>query len=288
MDCRTCSRPAWFVFLGSVVLLLAVRNLELDSALWQGEESVLAWRPCLGIKGMIGNNFNRLITLYKGVRIVESREDLEFLATDDIVPHYYQGEWLTWYGWYSSFVEMEGNELPIRSGSRFLCKEIMDAQTLYDAKVGPDDLKLYSFFRPKFRFRDEAEEFLTKIKRKNPGKLVATVHSRNFEGQCMHFVRSYAAKKEPLWYCPVNFDSVSEKIMPALGLDQSNFTLVLCSDKEEPEADSTFPFIFTGSFLAEIWLMVLSDYHIGTKASTLSSVVAKWRMLYNTSVFNEI
>jgi hypothetical protein len=65
--------------------------------------------------------------------------------------------------------------------------------------------------------------------------------------------------------------------MPALGLDPAEYAIILSSDGQRPEEDSTFEHRFEGTYREALWLFTDADYLIGSGASTAELLVDVWR-----------
>ena len=91
-------------------------------------------------------------------------------------------------------------------------------------------------------------------------------------------MKEHSRKLHPEWYCPgLTQASVLKNIMPALGLDPAEYAIILSSDGQRPEDDSTFEHRFEGTYREALWLFMDADYLIGTGASTAELLVAAWR-----------
>jgi len=118
-----------------------------------------------------------------------------------------------------------------------------------------------------------------------------SVHRRNLDGTCHYFARCRKLKKrnrkkckerDPAANCSVELRLQACDMEYYTIPNPDNMPIVLFTDKQDPEKDSTFPHIFNESthFLVEMWLMVKSQIHWGNPRSTVDTVVASWRQGY--------
>lgn len=242
---------------------------------------------CVALYGDFGQTFNKIIQLYKTFKYIE-RNNIDYIVLDD----YYSvkgGE--TWFKWYKNFMGdteyLDQRIRPGRTGRLYplfnTCKEYVHVETIFFAdEPEMDDYYLWDEFLPNGYHFNEAYNFITM----NIEKKFVSVHGRNFEGNCEFFVRKYSNKSHPEWYCQLTSEIVEKEMKPKLGLE--NYETLLLSDGQRPDLDETFEFQYSGSFESSVWIMVLSDYHIGNTASTVDFVVSKWRRNKNTNFNLEI
>ena len=169
---------------------------------------------------------------------------------------------------------------------------------------------------PKPSIRQQAMSYLQKlqspstIQNANDVAIITTVHRRNFEGHCHRFIPNRAkvicmdpqtwnrkssldffTDDDLLNFCNLNYNMI-QKDLKNNNNDGVNNTILLCSDRQAPKYDKTFPHLVTITpeipsenkiihkaiiIVTEAWIMTLSDIHYGNPMSTVDAVVNIWR-----------
>jgi preprotein translocase subunit YajC len=138
---------------------------------------------------------------------------------------------------------------------------------------------------------------------------IITVHRRYFEGTCPTLIEdrnnvaclhgTNANKKDSSLFltdadlihiCNVNYnDTVHDDLSHPQVQDTDSTVVLLCTDRQVPEHDNTFPNIVTIPpldeshqhpailVMIEAWIMTLSDVHYGVPMSTIDVVIHFWR-----------
>jgi hypothetical protein len=79
------------------------------------------------------------------------------------------------------------------------------------------------------------------------------------------------SKQIMLDMCDLKYDTVQEKYNP------TNLPVVLFTDGRNQTLDETFPTIDKQDFFTQLWMMTLSERHVGIPVSTVDLVVNHWR-----------
>ena len=112
-----------------------------------------------------------------------------------------------------------------------------------------------------------------------------SVHGRSFE-DCSHCCigtghAPYTCKAQNL--CNYGFDVLVSQFSEYIG-NTSNDQIVLLSDGQNSDNIRSYPVVETNSALVvQMWMMVLSDIHIGHPESSVDYVVWRWRKQVNAS-----
>mmetsp|Transcript_7130 Transcript_7130/g.11339 ORF Transcript_7130/g.11339 Transcript_7130/m.11339 type:complete len:314 (+) Transcript_7130:39-980(+) len=252
--------------------------------------------PCLAITGEYGNNFNKLIEMYKAIYRVQHDENLEYIELENYIPLYVDPKLdaptRTWFQWFHNFFDVSTFPLEVTGGGVLpifsRCRAKVTAEALFYSETKMNESKYWDMLHPRERYKEKAVAFMQGLRAAHPGRLIVSVHKRGFEGNCGHFVSSFSSKKHPEWYCGMTVNSLEQNILPAYRLDPTNVLVVLVSDGQDPEGDASFNLTYKGSFLSAVWLMTLTDFHIGTNASTIDVVVSNWRGHQGTNVGREL
>jgi hypothetical protein len=164
----------------------------------------------------------------------------------------------------------------------------MDIKRHFYAKDPRGSSQQLQHLLPKKTFRDEAEEALLRYSNGGTQKVI-TVHRRHLEGECKNRARSgkVACGKDPSLVKPLmstnelldtcNYEYSMIQNKHRVDLEQNKSVVVLCTDRQVPQLDDTFPIQSNYSFPVETWIMAKSDVHYGNPHSTVDLVVAVWR-----------
>ena len=172
---------------------------------------------------------------------------------------------------------------------------------------------------PTKSIRENAMSYLQKLKGPSMqsadgsdynSSIVTTVHRRNFEGKCQMFTlnRSKVICMDPqTWnrrdslnffsdndlakFCNLDYSMIQSDLRNKNNYGGNDIVL-LCSDRQAPKYDKTFPHIVSIApdisndnekldkaimVVTEAWIMTLSDIHYGNPMSTVDAVVNVWR-----------
>jgi len=241
---------------------------------------------CVAIYHEYGNNFNKVREIFHAFLIVKQSEgDIKYIDLDLMYPLFIS-RWANMYSWFMNNLDPDLFEVSVRG--KFvgpyaifsLCKIRISAQEIFGMEFTYEKA-LFKKVHPGVKYQQEAEQFLDAFRNANIGSIIVTVHKRNFESlaQCHASVREFGGKQrenDEEKYCNMDRDMVMNEFLPDY-IDKSKVRLILLTDGQRPDTDATFEYIYEGSFWSSTWLMVISDYHVGTKASSIDLAVMDWR-----------
>ena len=169
---------------------------------------------------------------------------------------------------------------------------------------------------PKHTIRQQARSYLQNYLPPNTNDnttapTIITVHRRNFEGRCRKFQQSrhsvlcldpqtgnlqnstnFLSDKDLINLCQLHYSMIQSDWQQ----DNHNYLVLLCSDRQVPKYDNTFPHLVSITpeipnhnyiqntklgkaivMVTEAWIMTLSNIHYGHPMSTVDVVVNVWR-----------
>jgi hypothetical protein len=269
----------------------AVLALGALGALWLLERRARR-DNCVALYGEFGQTANRVVLVGK-LQALAIDEGAEWLVLDDrFALRVGAADGHTMYSWTMNWAAAPQDlAVPIRPGlvgwplpfpGVNRCRVQVGAEAAWFRAAGPKSIewndRVLTALRPKEEHRAASQRALTELRKVSRRSKVVVVHSRNFEDGCFHFLAKYSRKLHPEWYCPaLTQASVLNNIMPALGLDPAEYAIILSSDGQRPEEDSTFEHRFEGTYREALWLFTDADYLIGSGASTAELLVDVWR-----------
>lgn len=181
---------------------------------------------------------------------------------------------------------------------------------------------------PKHSIRQHAMSYLRKFQppthnsddgSNSKHAIITTVHRRNFENKCHRIVQNrkmvlcfdlrtgnlkttsfnFFSSVDLVNYCNLNYTMIQSDFRDNNN-DSIQNTVLLCTDRQVPKYDKTFPHIVSITpenphenkkidksimVVTEAWIMTLSDIHYGNPMSTVDAVVSVWRN--NPHIFPE-
>lgn len=275
-SCRRRARRALLALGALGALLLLERSAPRDN--------------CVALYGEYGQTANRVVLVAK-LQYLALDKGAEWLVLDD---HFAlrAADRRSMYSWFMDWAAAPQDlPVPIRPGfvgwpvpfpgvNRCIIQVRSDVAWFTAADPPSSALKdrVLTALQPKAEHRAASQRALTKLRKASRKSKVVVVHSRNFEGGCVDFLAKHTNKLHPDWYCPgITQATVINNIMPALELDPAEYAIILSSDGQRPEDDSTFEHRFEGTYREALWLFIDADYLIGTGASTADLLVEAWR-----------
>jgi hypothetical protein len=225
-----------------------------------------------------GRTFNQLLTI-AAARTLASEYQLK---KGNVVVNVALGPFFS--SMYEDFLEPHDNIVLHNQNN---CTYIYGAHELFDLFFTDDWSAKVPFITtliPKASIRYEAEMALASF----PMQPVTTVHRRHLEGQCIPNTErpDYIACLDSTNGTRKDSSKLMtvQQLVDTCNLEYNmirNETLgtgvILCTDRQVPELDNTFPSISNYSFYVEAWMMTKSHVHYGNPMSTIDVVVNFWR-----------
>ena len=223
----------------------------------------------LCLKNLWAGNCNRILELARAFRVAREKNLELALLTD--------------HNWFRSlFDPIPGITLPLPTKT-LNCTVSMGGWTAYytnfeNHKTNPFLPHLAQLMWPSKRIREEAENA---VRQKLGNKPFLSVHRRSMDGECFHRagVGAVVGNDFPnncttqtmVTMCNLNYTTVQQYFNP------TNLTVVLFTDWLQKHLDRTFPIVDDHDFFVQLWMMTLSERHVGNPVSTVDLVVNHWR-----------
>jgi hypothetical protein len=241
---------------------------------------------CIRGNRWYGRTFNRILELANALAILA--DDVNNNATVSSTKQKFIGLEPALSEWYESFLDTRKDIVLNYTGpcvSEWTPKELFFTKEYKNSKKSRQQLQMLV---PKKDFRDEAEQALMQYSHGGKQRVI-TVHRRHLEGMCSKKamgvsvacvkdrvqVKRSISTNELLDTCNYEYSMIQSK--HRVDLEQNKSVVVLCTDRQVPQLDDTFPIQSNYSFPVEAWIMAKSDEHYGNPHSTVDLVVAVWR-----------
>ena len=227
---------------------------------------------CIQSNRWYGRTFNRILELANALAIIA--DDVNNNATDNSNKQTFIGLAPALSEWYDSFLDPRRDIVLNYTGP---CVTVWTSKDLFFIKEYKNSRKSRQQLQqlvPKKFFRDEAEQALVRYSNGGNQKVV-TVHRRHLEGLCFKkavgvsvacvkdrvLVKRSMSANELLDTCNYDYSMIHNK--HKVDLEQNKSVVVLCTDRQVPQLDDTFPIQSNYSFPVEAWIMAKSDVHYG-------------------------
>ena len=222
----------------------------------------------LCLKNLWAGNCNKILELARAFRVAREK-NLELAILSD-------HEWFR-----SLFDPIPGITLPLPTKT-LNCTVSMDGKTAFytnykHSKTNPFLPHLAQLMWPSKRIREEAENA---VRQKLGNKPFLSVHRRGMKG-CLNRAKvsksvgndfpNNCTTQTMLTMCNLNYTTVQQYFNP------TNLTVVLFTDWLQKHLDQTFPIVDDHAFFVQLWMMTLSERHVGNPLSTVDMVVNHWR-----------
>lgn len=232
----------------------------------------------LCLNGEMGQNCNKIIQLANAMLMTQN-----YTIRDSINWKVGLGSGL-WTTWYNSFFDpMENVTLDVSDSA---CDHKIGAFEAHYITSFHNYNEFIDRLHPKEEFRRSANKILEQ-KRHNNSQKIITVHRRNLEGECHQriqkdntfcFLPDY--QHQDVGVCDIVYGDVQQ--LMAKRINKSNnmgvsHMVLLMTDSQVLELDSTFPVMDRHPFPVQLWMMASSDLHFGNPASSVDYIVAHWR-----------
>lgn len=227
----------------------------------------------LCLTDMFGGHCNRILTLARAKRMA-TEYGLSFALTN-------RKE----HRWFKAVLERNVSIITLPGEHQTLecVKNVTSKRAYYnnfqnERRGNPFVAELAKYFLPYKFYRKKAEKAVAKMFR---GKPFLSVHRRQFprcewrstDGLYGRNVGGGAncSKEIMVEHCDLTYDKVQKRYNP------TNLPVVLFTDGRNKSLDDTFPTKDDNDFITQLWMMTLSERHIGVPVSTVDAVVNHWR-----------
>ena len=229
----------------------------------------------LCLKNLVSGNCNKILELARAFQVAREK-NLELALLSD-------------HRWFRSFFDpIPGITLPLPTNT-LNCTVSMSGYTAYytkfeNRKTNPFLPHLAQLMWPSKRIREEAENA---VRQKVGNKPFLSVHRRSMESTevagagCIKRAKTSnsvgndfpnnCTTQTMLTMCNLNYTTVQQYFNP------TNLTVVLFTDWLQKDLDRTFPIVDNHAFFVQLWMMTLSERHVGNPVSTVDMVVNHWR-----------
>ncbi|CAJ1963454.1 unnamed protein product [Cylindrotheca closterium] len=252
------------------------QNTVLDTATEDASSEEL--KPYCLKAPFYGGTSNNVIEVGKLLRILNDEGKHRKLGLDK-----------HWTQWYKSHFDERPDVLFDYYPDGGDCEQAYIAQDAFFLGDNDWDLSYIRHLTPSSEHRDTAEAI---IKSWPHGRNYISVHRRDLEGTCHISARCPLNRKErkgtgrkcveqrdPNEACSVELRLQACDMEYSMVDNPKNLPVILFTDRQVPDKDSTFPQIFneTAPMFVEMWLMAQSQTHWGNPRSSVDAVVSSWR-----------